>query len=72
MIRKWVYELVVLAPTDLDEAVCDSSLVELACEMDNGDLVGQLRLKSNDIVPPAQIREELVAVGNDGEFFSSD
>lgn len=46
------------------------SLERLAQEMDEGLMVGQSALTSIARVSREQLRGELLAIGNDGEFFN--
>lgn len=73
MISKIVLRVTLLAQDDsLDESVTsvDSmSLESLARAMDEGDLIGTYSIESSEEVPDDKVRDELLAVGNDGTFF---
>lgn len=42
---------------------------DLAREMEEGEAIGAMELVSSTPIPDGEIRRELMAVGNDGEFF---
>lgn len=76
MINKIVLRVTVLAQDDtLDESVNsigDMSLESLARSMSEGDLIGTYSIQSSETVPADKVEDELLAVGNDGSFFSDD
>lgn len=65
-VYKHVFKLVVLSETKLDHL----TLEEIAQGMDTGPYIGTLDLDVVTLITdPEQIQNELVDVGNDGEFF---
>jgi len=65
--RKTLITVTVLHTEDFDPAT--STLAEIAYEMGEGHAVGAFAIASSEIVAPDAIKGELLAVGNDGEFF---
>lgn len=66
-VRKTVIKLVLLC----DERARPSewTLESIASEMDTGDLLGKWNVESEALVPPAEVKAECEALGNDGLFF---
>jgi hypothetical protein len=66
---------VFLSEPDLDaacERLRESSLKDIAYEMDEGDMVGAYQVVKVEQVTPDRVKAELEAVGNDGTFFELD
>lgn len=52
-----------------DEDLSKLSAVQIASEIEEGDMLGQLSIQSVQAVPRSQLVEEQLALGNDGSFF---
>lgn len=66
-IYKHVYTVVVLSESD--DTVGDLDV--LANSIDTGEDIGQFEHTSTEEVPAEQVKQELLAIGNDGTFFDS-
>lgn len=64
-IFKHIYTVVVLS--DSDEPVDDLNV--LADSIDTGEDIGQFEHTSTEEVSAEQVKQELLAIGNDGTFF---
>lgn len=53
-------------PSDMIHATSVEAILE---EMHRGEMIGDASLDSIDDVPANKIKEELLAIGNDGTFF---
>jgi hypothetical protein len=42
---------------------------DITYELDSGAMIGYTELLSTEKVPPERIKEDLMAIGNDGTFF---
>lgn len=74
-IRRVEITVTVLAPANAVAGVIamartDEGLVRLSERMDTGDLVGTVTVSADVAVPAAEVRQALIAAGNDGSFFS--
>lgn len=47
-------------------------LNDIAYDLSDGDIIGTWWTESNEVVPEDRVRDELIAVGNDGDFFDDD
>lgn len=53
-----------------DEMGADVDLIEIAHQINEGDWIGQISVGDDQVVEgKREIRKELLAIGNDGEFF---
>lgn len=57
-------------PEKLEALLHNCDLKEIAEEIDNGDWIGQTKLESVKEVPQYRVRDELLELGNDGNFFN--
>lgn len=68
-VRMVVFKLTVLLEDSDRDRLDHMSLEQIASEMDEGSFIGMMSVASEAIVPPADIRKTLLALGNDGSFF---
>lgn len=68
-IVKLKIQLTVLMPESRHGDLNTMSLAQLVAEMDGGDFVGDHVNTYVGVVPPGNVTNELLAVGNDGTFF---
>jgi hypothetical protein len=66
-IVKTVFQVIVLHDSDTDISCWDFS--DVVSQMRDGEIIGSHYVISNGIVPVAEIKHELKALGNDGTFF---
>jgi hypothetical protein len=73
-IHKTIISVTVLSDGPLPEDRGEDSnwLAFVAEEIESGPAIGDWRIVSDEIVPPAAVGAELVAIGNDGSFFRDD
>lgn len=67
MTKKTIIQITILHPDDYDPA--GGPLDEVLSDMDDGPIIGLSTIVSTDSVPPEALRDELLALGNDGAFF---
>jgi len=73
-IYRTVFTIEVLSDGPLNLAMRDDDpfdLLAINYEITDGDCVGNVRQTLSEIVPTDKVRDELVAIGNDGTFFDS-
>lgn len=66
-IRKTTFTVTVLHSADLP--VDKMSADEILAEMDNGECIGSIGRKVTMALGPNAVKNELLAIGNDGTFF---
>jgi hypothetical protein len=71
-IKKVILEVVVLLPDSDADTLSGMSLSQIDEEMSTGSWIGMTSQTSVEDVPPAKLRDELLAIGNDGTFFETD
>lgn len=54
---------------DADSFFSNASMDRVLQEMEEGDLIGQSHVGETVEVPQSALQAELLAIGNDGEFF---
>lgn len=69
-IKKTTFTITVLHRDDVDPA--GMQLTDVLHEMDEGCMIGTVEHVDTIAVPAAQVANELVELGNDGEFFADD
>lgn len=74
-IRRVELTVTVLAPVSAVAGVkalarADDGLIRLSERMDSGDLIGAIAVSADVAIPAPEVERALVAVGNDGTFFS--
>jgi len=57
------------SPKAFESWISGLSLEDLACELDEGELIGASRVVGTSEIPPGEVRARLEEVGNDGTFF---
>lgn len=60
---------------DLDTAraeITSMRVHDILSEMDDGSFIGATRWEATREIPPAEVRTELLAIGNDGTFFEDE
>lgn len=73
-VEKIVIEITVLARTGDVAAVqalahADDGLAQIAEQIESGPLIARVAVRESIPVPPAVLKAELAALGNDGSFF---
>lgn len=64
----------IITITVLHDSVDDLDFIELGQiidAMNEGDMIGMSKITSTEHVAPEKVRDELLAVGNDGTFFDA-
>ena len=74
-IRRIEITVTVLAPGSAVVGIkalarADDGLVRLSERMESGDLVGTVAVSADEALAPEEVGRALLAVGNDGSFFS--
>lgn len=65
--KKTIIKVTVLHPDEYD--LSGQSLKDISYEIDEGCWLGTSEIVSVQAVPADKLREECLALGNDGEFF---
>lgn len=68
-VMKFVLETTVLIPSSEAARFHKMELSELAEEMDGGAFIGGTTTRFKGVVPPGDLEDELLLIGNDGGFF---
>ncbi|MCG2841262.1 hypothetical protein L6Q21_09745 [Sandaracinobacter sp. RS1-74] len=66
---KVTLEITLLATQDDADRLDDLNLTDIAREMDDGAFVGTISARRFEAIAPTALRDELLALGNDGTFF---
>ena len=66
-VKKTVVTVTVLH--EAGESLDGLSLSDIAYELDEGSMIGSFGLTSLTDIPDSQLEDELLQIGNDGEFF---
>jgi hypothetical protein len=69
-VYKHVFTLIVYSEGDPLNNEWDMD--DIMYEMDTGCLIGYTKLESVEAVPPERVKEDLLAIGNDGTFFDDE
>lgn len=71
-IRKIIINITLLAEEQDALRVDEYSLQDIHHAMTEGELIGCYNIVSNDTVAPENVKDELLAIGNDGFFFGEE
>lgn len=71
-IRKVTLTVTVLSREEDARHIDEYSLQDIHYAITEGEMIGSFEIASNEVVPVEDVTDELLAIGNDGLFFSEE